>query len=87
MEVLDSTEGFPFILFTILLLPGYIVGSMRLTFSKLDTYNKCPLRFRLRYQEKLPEALGRGRNLSLILHKTLEAFLFHARRDSSLETL
>jgi putative RecB family exonuclease len=60
---------------------------MRLTFSKLDTYSKCPLRFRLRYQEKLPETPRRGRNLSLILHQTLEAFLFNARRDSSLETL
>jgi len=28
---------------------------MQLTFSKLDTYNKCLLRFRLSYQEKLPE--------------------------------
>jgi CRISPR/Cas system-associated exonuclease Cas4 (RecB family) len=70
------------------LLSGYIVANMRrLTFSKLDAYNKCPLRFRLRYQEKLPEVSGRGRNLSLILHKTLESFLFHARRDSSLATL
>jgi CRISPR/Cas system-associated exonuclease Cas4 (RecB family) len=86
-EALGSTEGFCFVLFTILLLPGYIVGSMRLTFSKLDTYSKCPLRFRLRYQEKLPEAPRRGRNLSIILHKTLESFLFHARRDSSLATL
>jgi hypothetical protein len=52
---------------------------MRLTFSK------CPLRFRLRYQERLPEA-PRGRlNLSLILHQTLESFLYNARRDSSLE--
>ncbi len=70
-----------------MLLSGYIVANMRLTFSKLDTYNKCPLRFRLRYQEKLPEASGRGRNLSLILHKTLESFLFNARRDSSLAAL
>src|ERR671919_1602494 len=60
---------------------------MRLTFSKLDTYSKCPLRFRLRYQERLPEAPRGGRNLSLILHKTLEAFLYNARRDSSLDTL
>jgi RecB family exonuclease len=60
---------------------------MRLTFSKLDTYSKCPFRFRLRYQEKLPEAPRRSRNLSLILHQTLEAFLFHARRDSSLKRL
>jgi len=65
----------------------YIVSSMRLTFSKLDTYSKCPLRFRLRYRERLPEAPRGGRNLSLILHKTLEAFLYNARRDSSLETL
>jgi CRISPR/Cas system-associated exonuclease Cas4 (RecB family) len=60
---------------------------MRLTFSKLDTYSKCPFRFRLRYQEKLPEAPRRSRNLSLILHQTLESFLFQARRDSSLERL
>jgi CRISPR/Cas system-associated exonuclease Cas4 (RecB family) len=65
----------------------YIVSSMKLTFSKLDTYSKCPLRFRLRYQERLPEALRGGRNLSLILHKTLESFLYNARRDSSLDTL
>jgi hypothetical protein len=60
---------------------------MRLTFNKLDTYSKCPFRFRLRYQDKLPEAPRRGRNLSLILHQTLESFLFHARRDSILETI
>jgi RecB family exonuclease len=60
---------------------------MRLTFSKLDTYNKCPLRFRLRYQDKLPEAPRCGPNLPLILHQTLESFLFQARRDSSLERL
>ena len=60
---------------------------MRLTFSKLDTYSKCPLRFQLRYQEKLPEAPRGGRDLSLILHRALEAFLLNARRDSSLATL
>lgn len=60
---------------------------MRLTFSKLDTYSKCPLRFRLRYQERLPEAARGGRNLSLVLHKTLESFLYNARRDASLEAL
>ena len=70
-----------------LLPPEYIAYSMKLSFSKLDTYNKCPLRFRLRYQEKLPEAPRGGRNLSLILHKTLESFLRNARRDSSLVTL
>jgi len=67
--------------------PAYIMFTMRLTFSKLDTYSKCPLRFQLRYQEKLPEAPRGGRNLSLILHKALEAFLLNAPRDSSLATL
>ncbi len=67
--------------------PEYIVSSMKLTFSKLDTYGKCPLRFRLRYQQKLPDAPRGGRNLSLILHRTLESFLYSARRDSSLATL
>jgi len=28
---------------------------MKLIFTKLDTYKKCPLQFRLRYREKLPE--------------------------------
>ena len=36
---------------------------MKLTFTKLDTYRKCPLRFRLRYREKLPELAMGGRNL------------------------
>lgn len=67
--------------------PEYIISSMKLTFSKLDTYSKCPLRFRLRYQQKLPDAPRGGRNISLILHKTLESFLYNARRDSSLDTL
>ena len=60
---------------------------MRLTFSKLDTYSSCPLRYRLRYQERLPEAPRRGRNISLILHRVLETFLRNARRDPSLEAL
>ncbi len=60
---------------------------MKLTFTKLDTYRKCPLRFRLRYREKLPEVAMGGRNLSLVLHQTLQAFLFNARRDSSLDNL
>jgi RecB family exonuclease len=63
------------------------VRLMRLTFSKLDTYSKCPLRFRLRYQERLSEAPWGRLNLPLILHQTLESFLYNARRDSSLETL
>jgi len=67
--------------------PEYIVTSMKFTFSKLDTYSKCPLRFRLRYQQKLPDAPWGGRNISLILHKTVESFLYNARRDSSLDTL
>ncbi len=57
---------------------------MKLTFTKLDTYRKCPLRFRLRYREKLPEVSMGGRNLSLVLHQALQAFLFNARRDSQL---
>jgi CRISPR/Cas system-associated exonuclease Cas4 (RecB family) len=60
---------------------------MKLTFTKLDTYKACPLRFRLKYQAKLPEAPLRSRNLSLILHRTLQAFLFHARRDPGLHAL
>lgn len=60
---------------------------MKLTFSKLDTYSKCALRFRLRYHQKLPDSPRGGRNISLILHKTLESFLYNARRDSSLNTL
>ena len=28
---------------------------MKLIFTKLDTYRKCPLRYLLRYREKLPE--------------------------------
>ena len=60
---------------------------MKLTFTKLDIYRKCPLRFRLRYQEKLPEVSMGGRNLSLILHQTLRSFLLNARRDSGLEVL
>ena len=60
---------------------------MRLIFTKLDIYRKCPLRFRLRYQEKLPEVSMGGRNLSLILHQTLRSFLFNARRAPGLEAL
>ena len=60
---------------------------MKLTFTKLDTYRKCPLRFRLRYQEKLPEVAMGGRNLSLVLHQALKAFLSNARRDASLDNL
>ncbi len=81
---LDSTGIVEFAMF---LTARYIVFSMKLTFSKLDTYSKCPLRYRLRYLQKLPDAPRGGRNLSLILHKTLESFLYRARHDSSLETL
>ena len=60
---------------------------MKLIFTKLDTYRKCPLRYRLCYQEKLPEVARGGRNLSLVLHQALRTFLFNSRRDSSLEAL
>ena len=60
---------------------------MKLIFTKLDTYRKCHLRYRLCYQEKLPEVARGGRNLSLVLHQALRTFLFNARRDSSLEAL
>ena len=58
---------------------------MKVTFTKLDTYRKCPLRYRLRYQEKLPEVSMGGWNLSLVLHQTLPTFLFNAQQDSNLE--
>lgn len=61
--------------------------SMKLTFTKLDTYRKCPLRFRLRYREKLPEVAMGGRNLSLVLHRAFQVFLSNARRDASLDNL
>lgn len=60
---------------------------MKLTFTKLDTYRKCPLRYRLRYREKLPEVARGGRNLSLVMHHVLRSFLGAARRDASLGTL
>ena len=55
---------------------------MKLTFTKLDTYKKCPLRYRLRYQEKLPEVARGGRNLSLVLHQALRSFLFTEQKFS-----
>ncbi len=60
---------------------------MKLTFTKLDTYRKCALRYRLRYREKLPEVARGGRNLSLVLHQSLRSFLLTARRDASLGAL
>src|SRR3954453_24265705 len=51
---------------------------MRFSFTRLETYRRCPFQYKLRYQHHLPGQPRPGTRLALALHATLAAF--HANR-------
>lgn len=49
-------------------------GRVRLSFSRIDTYRSCPLRFRFSYIDKLPSAPATYLSFGTSIHSALEAF-------------
>src|SRR5919202_1708269 len=47
---------------------------MRFSFTRLDTYRRCPFQYKLRYQHHLPGQPRPGTKLALALHAALESF-------------
>lgn len=49
-------------------------GRVRLSFSRIDTYRQCPLRFRFSYIDRLPSAPATYLSFGTSIHTALEAF-------------
>ena len=47
---------------------------MRFSFTRLDTYRRCPFQYKLRYQHHLPGQPRPGTRLALAVHAALAAF-------------
>src|SRR2546425_8955814 len=54
-------------------------GSMHLSYSKLNTYRQCPLRYRFTYQDRLPRRPRRLFRAARRLHHALMAWLTYAK--------
>ena len=52
---------------------------MRLSYSKLNTYRQCPLRYRFTYLDRLPRRPRRTFRAATRLHRALMAWLAYAR--------
>lgn len=48
--------------------------SLRLSFSRIDTYEACPLKYKFRYVYSLPEPLSHAASFGSSVHNTLNAF-------------
>jgi putative RecB family exonuclease len=49
-------------------------GRVRLSFSRIDTYQRCPLQFRFAYIDRLPSAPATYLSFGTSVHTALEAF-------------
>jgi RecB family exonuclease len=49
-------------------------GRVRLSFSRIDTYRSCPLRFRFSYIDRLPSVPATHLSFGTSIHAALEAF-------------
>jgi PD-(D/E)XK nuclease superfamily len=47
---------------------------MRFSFTRLETYRRCPFQYKLRYQHHLPGQPRPGTRLALALHAALADF-------------
>lgn len=50
------------------------LGRVRLSFSRIDTHEKCPLKFRFRYLDKLPSVMAGHLSFGTSIHSALESF-------------
>src|SRR6266849_1301812 len=57
-------------------------GSMHLSYSKLNTYRQCPLRYRLTYQDRLPRRPRRLFRAARRIHHALMVWLTYAQRGA-----
>ena len=55
---------------------------MRLSYSKLNTYRQCPLRYRFTYLDRLPSRPRRPFRAATRVHRALMAWLTYARQGS-----
>src|SRR5438128_8699048 len=55
-------------------------GSMHLSYSKLNTYRQCPLRYRLTYEDRLPRRPRRLFRAARRIHHALMVWLTYAQR-------
>ncbi len=55
---------------------------MRLSYSKLNTYRQCPLRYRLTYQDRLPRRPRRLFRAARRVHHALMVWLTYAQRGA-----
>jgi putative RecB family exonuclease len=49
-------------------------AAVQVSFTRLDTYRRCPFQYKLRYQHHLPGQPRPGTRLALALHAALESF-------------
>ena len=49
-------------------------AAMRFSFTRLDTYRRCPFQYKLRYQLHVPSQPRPGTRLALALHAALAEF-------------
>src|SRR5713226_8454449 len=57
-------------------------GSMHLSYSKLNTYRQCPLRYRFTYQDRLPRRPRRLFRAARRIHHALMVWLTYAMRGT-----
>src|SRR5947208_7613906 len=57
-------------------------GSMHLSYSKLNTYRQCPLRYRFTYQDRLPRRPRRLFRAARRIHAALMSWLTYARHGT-----
>ncbi len=63
-------------------------NTLHLSSTKIETYSSCPLKYRLKYIDKIPERKTRATGeFGLIMHKILEEFHGLKNKDQTKETL
>ena len=60
--------------------PLKIGGKLRLSYSKLDDYEKCPLRYKYRHVNLIPQRRSPEAGFGTVLHDTLEGFYWSLQK-------
>lgn len=54
----------------------------KLSFSKIDTFNRCPLKFKFKYIYKIPSPESHASNFGTSIHNTLKQFYDHLMKGN-----